>query len=105
MLWFFLALFVVLESVYPITWATVGDLFGRSHFAKIRGTMSFFYMWGGVIGPVVAGRLYDRSQSYNSMLWILVAVLIVSALLYTLLDKPWAHSLAARRTPNLNLKS
>jgi len=105
LLWFFLPLFVFLESVFPITWATVGDIFGRSNFAKIRGTMSFFYMWGGVIGPVLAGRIYDQSQSYNFMLWLLVAVLIVSALLYTLLDKPWAHSLAERRTPNLTLKS
>jgi len=105
LLWFFLPLFVVLESVYPITWATVGDIFGRSHFAKIRGTMSFFYMWGGVIGPVLAGRIYDRSQSYSSMLWLLVGVLIGSALLYTLLAKPWAHSLAERRTLHLNLKS
>lgn len=105
LLWFFPPLFVVLESVYPITWATVGDIFGRSHFAKIRGTMSFFYMWGGVIGPVLAGRIYDRSQSYSSILWLLVGVLIGSALLYTLLAKPWAHSLAERRTLYLNLKS
>jgi len=38
----------------------VGDIFGRKHFAKIRGYMSVFYVWGSVVGPVVAGAIWDR---------------------------------------------
>ena len=95
-LWLFLPLFTVLESVFPITWATVGDIFGRKHFATIRGTMSFFYMWGGVIGPVAAGAIYDRIQSYTPTLWALVVLLSISAVLYALLSKPWTRSLGHR---------
>ena len=38
----FVLLFTAVESTYPIAWAMVGDLFGRKHFAKIRGYMSIF---------------------------------------------------------------
>ena len=30
--------------------------------------LSFFYMWGSVAGPVLAGAIYDRSQSYTSVM-------------------------------------
>ncbi|MFQ5916887.1 MAG: MFS transporter [Candidatus Binatia bacterium] len=95
-LWLFLPLFTLLESVFPITWATVGDIYGRKNFAKIRGTMSFFYMWGGVVGPIAAGAVYDRIQNYTPMLWALVVLLLISAALYALLSKPWARSLGQR---------
>lgn len=91
-IWLFLPLFAVVEALFPVTWATVGDLYGRKHFATIRGTMSFFYMWGGVVGPVVAGAIYDWHQSYSPTLWGLVVLFPVCALLYALLAKPWARS-------------
>jgi len=47
-----------------VAWATVGDFFGRKSFATIRGTMSFFYLWGPALGPVVTGAIYDRYHSY-----------------------------------------
>jgi MFS family permease len=70
-------------------WATIGDFFGRKSFATIRGTMSFFYTWGSVVGPVIAGALYDREQNYFSTLWGLFTVMLLGALLTSLLIKPW----------------
>jgi hypothetical protein len=32
----------------PITWAAVGDFFGRKSFGTIRGNMNLFYTWGSV---------------------------------------------------------
>jgi MFS family permease len=66
-LWLALVLFTVVEGLFPVTWATVGDFFGRNNFAKVRGSMSFLYMWGSVIGPVIAGAVYDRTQSYSPL--------------------------------------
>jgi MFS family permease len=91
-LWIFTVFFSLLDSSFPILWATVGDFFGRKYFATIRGSMSFFYMWGSVVGPVLAGALYDRSQSYEMMLWGLFGLLLVAAFLNALLIKPWTEA-------------
>jgi MFS family permease len=87
-LWFFIPLFTVVESTFPVNWATVGEFFGRRNFAKIRGTMSFIQTWGSVIGPVVAGAIYDKTQSYHSLLWGLVGVLLTVSCLYAMVIAP-----------------
>ena len=87
-LWFFIPLFTVVESTFPVNWATVGQFFGRKSFAKIRGAMGFIQTWGGVVGPVVAGAIYDRTQSYNSLLWGLTVVLLVVSALYAMVVDP-----------------
>jgi MFS family permease len=96
-LWLFTLLFSALDASFPVSWATVGDFFGRKHFGTIRGTMSFFYMWGGALGPIIAGYVYDRAESYISVLWGLVAVLISASFLTALLIKPWKNKIRAAR--------
>jgi predicted MFS family arabinose efflux permease len=51
--------------------------------------MSFFYTWGSVVGPVIAGAVYDRSQSYVATLWGISAAMLLGAVLTALLIKPW----------------
>jgi sugar phosphate permease len=86
----FTTTFTFLDASFPIVWATVGDFFGRQHFATIRGMMSFFYMWGSFAGPVMAGAIYDRTQSYEMVLWILLMLLTFATLLVLFLIRPWA---------------
>jgi sugar phosphate permease len=88
-LWLFTILFTAIDASFPIVWATIGDFFGRKSFATIRGTMAFFYTWGSVLGPVIAGAVYDHSQSYVSTLWGLCAILLLGAVLTALMIKPW----------------
>ncbi len=87
----FILLFTTVEATYPVAWAMVGNIFGRKHFAKIRGYMSMFYVWGSVLGPVIAGAIWDRWQTYEPMLWALVAMFFLSGIFYSLLGKPWAR--------------
>lgn len=89
-IWIFITLFTVIESIFPVTWASVGDFFGRKYFATIRGTMTFFYMWGSVAGPVVAGAVYDRTQSYAPMLAALVVLFLLATVIYALVKRPSA---------------
>jgi MFS family permease len=91
-LWLALVLFTVVEGLFPVTWATVGDFFGRNNFAKVRGSMSFLYMWGSVIGPVVAGAVYDRNQTYSPLMWGLIGLCWATALIYAVLVKPISRS-------------
>ncbi len=97
-IWFFIPLFTVVESTFPVNWATVGQYFGRKSFAKIRGTMSFVQTWGSVIGPVIAGAIYDGTQSYTLLLWGLAGVLLVVSFLYAMVVEP--PSKAGHGEPN-----
>lgn len=94
-LWLFTTVFTFLDASFPVVWATVGDFYGRRYFATIRGMMSFFYMWGSFAGPVMAGAIYDRTQSYLAVLWILFALLLFATLLVLFLIRPWTKRMAA----------
>ena len=87
-LWLAVLLFSVFEGLFPVTWATVGDFFGRTNFAKIRGSMSFLYTWGSVLGPVIAGSIYDRTKSYAALFWVLLVMCGVTAALYAMMFQP-----------------
>ena len=87
-LWVFTLLFTFVEALFPVSWATVGDFFGRKHFATIRGSMSFFYLWGPALGPVITGFVYDRHQSYAPLMSAYIAISLIAALLYATLRPP-----------------
>jgi MFS family permease len=87
-LWAFTLLFTFMEAIFPVGWATVGDFFGRKSFATIRGTMSFFYLWGPALGPVITGAVYDRYESYDPMMSTFIALALIASCLYALLVKP-----------------
>jgi MFS family permease len=86
--------FTFLDASFPIVWATVGDFFGRRNFATIRGMMSFFYMWGSFAGPIMAGAIYDRTQSYLIVLRILLVLLVIATFLVLFLIRPWKERIA-----------
>jgi sugar phosphate permease len=94
-LWLFTIAFTLLDASFPIIWATVGDFFGRRNFATIRGMMSFFYMWGSFAGPIMAGAIYDRTQSYTMALWIMLGLLVFATLLTLFLIRPWRIRMTA----------
>lgn len=84
----FTALFSTVESTFPVNWSTVGEYFGRKNFAKIRGSMSFVSTWGSVVGPVLAGLVYDQTQSYEILIWSSAALLLVASGLYAMVKQP-----------------
>jgi MFS family permease len=87
-LWTFTLLFTFVEALFPVSWATVGDFFGRKNFATIRGSMSFFYLWGPALGPVITGYVYDRYQSYAPVMSTYIAIAVTAGLLYAILRRP-----------------
>ena len=94
-LWLFTITFTFLDASFPIIWATVGDFFGRRNFAMIRGMMSFFYMWGSFAGPIMAGAIYDHTESYRLVLWIMLSLLTFATLLVLFLIRPWTKRMRA----------
>jgi len=55
-------------------------------------------MWGSALGPVIAGYLYDQTQSYGTILVGIVVTLSLSLLLTALLIKPWTMKVAVQAT-------
>jgi sugar phosphate permease len=95
--WGFTLLITFVEAIFPVSWATVGDFFGRKSFATIRGTMSFFYLWGPALGPVITGAVYDLHQSYAPLMAAYIATFLISAVLYALPRRP---AVKQRRPPS-----
>jgi MFS family permease len=92
----FTIFFAAVETTFPLGWAVVGDLFGRKHYAKIRGYMTLFYTWGGVLGPVIAGAIFDRWATYEPLLWSLIGVFIVAGLFFASLNRSWQQATSRR---------
>ena len=90
-LWFFTCLYSVLDASIPVYWASVGDFFGRKSFGTIRGNMNLFYTWGSLLGPFIAGAVYDRTQSYQMVFAGITVALLISTAMTALLIKPWAN--------------
>ncbi len=87
-LWAFVALLTVVESMGPLQWALVGDFFGRYRYATIRGIMSAFIATGAMAMPFVAGIIFDNTQSYELVLWLISALLALSAVTFAVLRPP-----------------
>ena len=97
-LWFFTCLYSVLDASIPVYWASVGDFFGRKSFGTIRGNMNLFYTWGSILGPFIAGAVYDRTQSYQMVFAGITVALLISTAMTALLIKPWANLEASALT-------
>jgi len=87
-LWAFVILFAIVEGVNPLNWALVGDFFGRTSFATLRGVMGLVYTLGTVVAPVATGLLYDETRSYALVLWALAAIYGLGAAAFALLRAP-----------------
>lgn len=65
-----MALFVILfsfaDAVNSITWALVGDFFGRKSFATIRGWIGMIQSFATMPAAVFTGWVYDHTQSYTA---------------------------------------
>jgi MFS family permease len=76
-----IVLFAILSSfadgVNSVTWALVGDFFGRNHFASIRGWMGTIQSCVAMPGAVFTGWIYDQTQSYT---YALIPFIMIYAL-------------------------
>ena len=83
-----------------ITWATLGDFYGRRRFATLRGIITFSHSWALIVSPTFVGWWADHTGcgssdpvteggcSYSLPLWIGIIVLGLAALCYSSLRSP-----------------
>lgn len=72
-------------SVFPVLTA---DYFGTKHLGANYGLMFLAWGIGGVLGPQIAGSVFDATGSYQKAYWLAVALLIAASLVtFTLKEK------------------
>jgi MFS family permease len=97
---FFAVLYSFGDGINSVTWALVGDFFGRTHFATIRGWISMFQSFASMPAAVLTGWIYDQTQSYAHALTAFIVCYGVAGLILWLVPhpkRPAARGLAARR--------
>ena len=98
--WLFISVFSVVEGLSALNWALVGDYFGRKRFATLRGILSLVYSWGMIVMPIVAGSFFDRTGSYNTVIWIFVGMYICGTILFLVIQRPRTPFLVKDKTQN-----
>jgi MFS family permease len=87
-----LIVFVVMlgfaESVSGVSWSLIGDFFGRTSFATLRGGVTTVHSVLSMGMPVYAGVVFDRTDSYFWALVPIVGIYTMAALSFWLLPKP-----------------
>jgi len=73
----------------------VREYFGRVHFGAIFGFLMAVSMLGGVVGPPLAGWVFDATGSYQSI-WFVYAGLVSLAVLAILTSPKPPHSIRPR---------
>ena len=97
-LWVFVLIYSIPDSTGTLNWAMIGDFYGRRSFATIRGTMHLFYGWGTALAPVIAGIVYDRTDSYFLVLWMLAGLWACSCLVFIYLAQSKNTPILRRNT-------
>src|SRR5262245_4210543 len=85
---FFAVLFSFGDGINSVTWALVGDCFGRAQFATIRGWISMFQSFASMPAAVFTGWIYDRTESYTYALFAFIVCYGVAGLLLWRLPRP-----------------
>ncbi len=62
---------------YTVLSPTIAELFGLRAHGAIFGIAYFWGTFGGALGPVVAGRIYDVQQSYSLDFWLLLGLAVI----------------------------
>ena len=102
----FVLLFAVAQASNSITWALIGQFFGRRSFGTLRGGVTMVQSLMATGGPIAAGWVFDRWGNYTNALLGVAALYLVSAVVFWGLKEPtrpasWVASAAARDAPGI----
>jgi MFS family permease len=76
----FVVFFSFGDSINSVTWALVGDFFGRKQFATIRGWIGMLQSLASMPAAVFTGWVYDQTQSYTAALIPFIVLYSLAAL-------------------------
>ena len=80
-------------SILALMPSITAELFGLKSHGTIFGVITFGAMFGGSLGPVLTGRIFDVTDSYQLAFVISVAVSVIALILFLLLRPTGGKSL------------
>ena len=95
----FYPFYVFGHGLYVVLFMTLtADYFGSARFSTLRGFTMAAQMPFGVIFPIIAGFVFDRTGAYQGIFVIYGLVVMLAALCIALIRRPtWAEIVARER--------
>ncbi len=87
----FVSLFAFADGINSVTWALVGDCFGRKNFATIRGWIGMTQSLATMPAAVFTGWVYDQTHSYASVLLPFIIIYVLAAVALWRVTPPQAR--------------
>ena len=84
----FAFLFGSAQSSNAITWALVGQYFGRKNFGTLRGGVQLLPSLLSAVGPLAAGWIFDQRGSYTFVLLGVAVIYSLSAIIFWIIRTP-----------------
>jgi MFS family permease len=75
-------------GLFTVISPIVAEYFGVRTHGALFGIVFFSSMVGGAIGPVIAGHIFDTTQSYSLAFWVCTAVVALAMGLVISLGRP-----------------
>lgn len=89
-LWLFLAGYGFAIGAHTLNRVILGDYWGQSHYARLWGILSMGTTPLATAGPVLAGWVFDSTQSYSTVILVFAVLLSVAAVGYFNCRRPAA---------------
>jgi MFS transporter, OFA family, oxalate/formate antiporter len=87
-LYLFLAGYGFAIGVHTMNRVILGDYFGQTHYARLWGILSMGTTPLTITGPVLAGWVFDTTQSYSQVILVFAILLSIASIGYFNLRRP-----------------
>ena len=77
-------------GVGALTPLVITDMFGLKQFGSIMGLTRTALIIPVFIGPIMAGLIFDATDSYNLMFGITIGLLVVSIVAFMMIRSPFS---------------
>ncbi len=84
----FAVLFAGAQSCNSVTWALVGQFFGRKNFGALRGGVTLVQSLMSTVGPLGAGIVFDTTGDYRIAFIAIAATYFAATLMFWTLKSP-----------------
>ena len=84
----FAFLFAGAQACNSVTWALVGQFFGRKNFGTLRGGVTLVQSVMSTVGPLGAGVVFDMTGNYNIAFTAISITYVIATIMFWTLKAP-----------------